>query len=85
MAAIFKVQKRNVLVASIKQMIFIVFFHSMQVLLVVYLKNGKRDVTDAWNQENINLIIFMMRSHKYIKYAGERQPCYFNKRDTEMY
>jgi hypothetical protein len=31
------------------------------VLLVVYQKNYKRDVTDIWNQENINLIMFMMR------------------------
>ena len=36
------------------------------VLLVVYQKNYKRDVTDIWNQENINLIMFMMRTHKYI-------------------
>jgi hypothetical protein len=34
--------------------------------LVVYQKNYKRDVTDIWNQENINLIMFMMRTHKYI-------------------
>ena len=36
------------------------------VLLVVYQKNYTRDVTDIWNQENINLIMFMMGTHKYI-------------------
>jgi hypothetical protein len=32
------------------------------VLLVVYQKNYKRDVTDIWNQENINVHVYRTKS-----------------------
>ena len=52
------------------------------VLLVVYQKNYKRDVTDIWNQENINV---HDENSQIYQHEGERPPCYFNKRYTEMY